>query len=248
MWAGVKEVIVAHYDPNPTVRGKGIQVLQDAGIQVRQGLMEAEAAIQMRPFLHWCQHRQPFVTVKMAVDAHGSVDDRSLEAQRFTSEVCLDRVHALRNECDAVLVGVETVVRDNPQLTVRRVETERQPLRIILDPNQRTPEDALLLNGEHQTLVMGKQFHSLPALLNLLGDQEIQRLLVEGGPTTIGSFLDQGLVDEFYLLNSGVTHQQPVASNIDAERLSSAGLTHTSTETWGEETVHVWTRHAPTVR
>jgi riboflavin biosynthesis pyrimidine reductase len=179
----------------------------------------------------------------MAVDAHGSVDDRSLEAQRFTSEGCLDHVHSLRKECDAVLVGVETVVRDNPQLTVRRVETERQPLRVIIDPNQRIPEDALLLNDEHQTLVMGKEFNSLPALLNLLGDQEIQRLMVEGGPTTIGNFLDQGLVDEFYLIHSEVTHQQPVASNIDAERLSSAGLSHTATDKWGDETVHLWTRN-----
>tara|TARA_B110000914_G_C15481470_1_gene455884 strand:- start:78 stop:1169 length:1092 start_codon:yes stop_codon:yes gene_type:complete len=242
MWAGVKEVIVAHYDPNPTVRGKGIQVLEDAGIQVRQGLLETEAAIQMRPFLYWCQHRQPLVTVKMAVDTNGSVDDRNQQAQRFTSEACLDRVHALRIECDAILIGVETVVRDNPQLTVRRVETERQPLRVILDPNQRTPKDAIMLNDGYETLVMGKEFSSLPALLNLLGDKEIQRLMVEGGPTTVGSFLDQGLVDEFYLIHSQVTHQQPVASNIDAERLTSAGLSHTSTESWGEETVHLWTR------
>ena len=103
MWAGVKEVVVAHYDPNPTVRGKGIQVLQDAGIDVRQGLLEEEAALQMHPFLHWCRHRRPLVTVKMAVDANGSVDDRSQNAQRFTSDTCLDFVHALRKECDAVM-------------------------------------------------------------------------------------------------------------------------------------------------
>jgi len=242
MWAGVKEVIVAHYDPNPTVRGKGIQVLQEAGIEVRQGLLESEAALQMQPFLHWCRHRRPMVTVKIAVDSNGSVDDRSQEAQRFTSEICLDHVHALRKECDAVLVGVETVVRDNPQLTVRRVETERQPLRIIIDPNQRTPEDATLLNDDYETLVMGEKFTTLTALLNQLGDQEIQRLMVEGGPTTVTSFLDQKLVDEFYLILSNTTHQQPVASNIDAVRLSSAGLSHTSTEAWGEETVHIWTR------
>ena len=242
MWAGVKEVIVAHYDPNPTVRGKGIQVLIEAGIDVRQGLLESEAAVQMRSFLHWCEHRRPLVTVKMAVDVNGSVDDRSQEAQRFTSETCLDHVHALRKECDAVLVGVETVVRDNPQLTVRRVETERQPLRIIIDPNQRTPGDALLLNDAHETLVMGEKFTTLPALLNQLGDQEIQRLMVEGGPTTVTSFLDQKLVDEFYLIHSNVTHQQPVASNLDTARLSAAGLSHTATETWGEETVHLWTR------
>ena len=242
MWAGVKEVIVAHYDPNPTVRGKGIQVLIEAGTAVRQGLSESGAAVQMRPFLHWCEHRRPLVTVKMAVDVNGSVDDRSQEAQRFTSETCLDHVHALRKECDAVLVGVETVVRDNPQLTVRRVETERQPLRIIIDPNQRTPGDALLLNDAHETLVMGEKFTTLPALLNQLGDQEIQRLMVEGGPTTVTSFLDLKLVDEFYLIHSNVTHQQPVASNLDTARLSAAGLSHTATETWGEETVHLWTR------
>ncbi len=242
MWAGVREVVIAHLDPNPTVRGKGIQVLQDAGIGVRQGLLEDEAAVQMHPFLHWCQHRRPLVTVKMAVDANGSVDDRSQNAQRFTSEICLDRVHALRKECDAVLVGVETVVRDNPQLTVRRVPTERQPLRIIIDPNQRTPIDSTLLTDEYETLVMGKDFTSLPALLNLLGDKEIQRLMVEGGPTTVASFLDQGFVDEFYLIHSTVTHQQPVPSNIDAERLTSAGLSLTATESWGEETVHLWTR------
>ena len=242
MWAGVKEVVVAHYDPNPTVRGKGIQVLEDAGIEVRQGLLEDEASIQMNPFLHWCQHRRPLVTVKMAVDANGSVDDRSQNPQRFTSEVCLDHVHALRKECDAILVGVETVVRDNPLLTVRRVPTERQPLRIVIDPNLRTPKDALLLTDEHETLVMGEDFTSLSALLNLLGDKEIQRLMVEGGPTTVGSFLDQGFVDEFYLIQSKVIHEQPVASNIDEQRLTSAGLSHTSTGSWGEETVQLWTR------
>tara|TARA_B100000459_G_scaffold144867_1_gene108348 strand:- start:362 stop:1396 length:1035 start_codon:yes stop_codon:yes gene_type:complete len=242
MWAGVREVVVAHLDPNPTVRGKGIQVLQDAGIDVRQGLFEDEAALQMHPFLHWCQHRRPLVTVKMAVDVNGSVDDRSQNAQRFTSEACLNQVHALRKECDAILVGVETVIRDNPQLTVRRVAAERQPLRIIIDPNQRTPKDALLLTDEYETLVMGKDFSSLSALLNLLGDKEIQRLMVEGGPTTVASFLDQGFVDEFYLIQSKVTHQQPIASNIDAERLTSAGLSLTATESWGEETVYLWTR------
>ena len=178
----------------------------------------------------------------MAVDANGSVDDRSLNPQRFTSDVCLDRVHALRKECDAVLVGVETVVRDNPQLTVRRVPTERQPLRIIIDPNQRTPKDSTLLTDEHETLVMGEDFTSLSALLNLLGDKEIQRLMVEGGPTTVAAFLDQGFVDEFYLIHSDVNHEQPVASNIDAQRLTSAGLSHSATESWGEETVDIWTR------
>jgi diaminohydroxyphosphoribosylaminopyrimidine deaminase/5-amino-6-(5-phosphoribosylamino)uracil reductase len=242
MWAGVKEVIVAHYDPNPTVRGKGIQVLQDAGIEVRQGLLESEASIQMSPFLHWCEHRRPQVTVKLAVDANGSVDDRHLESQRFTSETCLDRVHMLRNECDAVLVGAETVIRDDPLLTVRRVSCERQPLRVVLDPNNRTPPTAKLFADGLETLHMKGDFTSLSALLNLLGDREIQRLMVEGGPKTISSFLDQGLVDEFYFIQSSVVHTEPVASGIDAKRLSAAGLTRISTEVWGDEVLHLWSR------
>ena len=244
MWAGIKEVIIAHEDPNPTVRGAGIQALEDAGIAVSYGLLESQAALQMRPFLHWCEHRRPLVCVKLAVDSNGSVDDRSEDAGRFTSEGCLDKVHQLRRECDGILVGVDTVIRDNPSLTIRRVETDKQPLRIVIDPNQRTPESANLLNDGFETLVMGEEFRSLPALLNLLGDKEIQRLMVEGGPTTIGHFLDQGLVDEFYLVQSSQTHKQPIPSNIDSKRLIDAGLKQVSTEQWGDETVSIWNRES----
>jgi diaminohydroxyphosphoribosylaminopyrimidine deaminase/5-amino-6-(5-phosphoribosylamino)uracil reductase len=242
MWAGVKEVIIAHEDSNPTVRGAGIQALIDAGITVSQGLQKLEAAKQMHSFLHWCKHRRPLVTVKLAVDTNGSVDDRSDEAKRFTSEECLDKVHELRRECDAILVGVNTVIRDNPSLTIRRVKSDRQPLRIVIDPNQRIPKPAKLLNDGLETLVMGDEFRSLSALLNLLGDKEVQHLLVEGGPTTITHFLEQGLVDQFYLVQSLHNHQQPVPSNIDSKRLIDFGLKHVSTENWGEETVSIWNR------
>jgi len=242
MWAGIKEVIIAHKDPNPTVRGAGIQALRDAGIAVSYGLLESQAASQMHSFLHWCENRRPLVCVKLAVDSNGSVDDRSEDAGRFTSEGCLDKVHELRRECDAILVGVDTVIRDNPSLTVRRVETTRQPLRIVIDPNQRIPISSNLLNDNFETLVMDEEFRSLPALLNLLGDKEIQRLMVEGGPTTIGHFLDQGLVDEFYLVHSSQIHHEPVPSNIDSKRLIASGLTQVSTEQWGEETVSIWNR------
>ena len=242
MWAGIKEVIVAHPDPNPTVRGSGFQALEDAGIIVRHGLLEDEAGLQMRSFMHWCAHRRPMVTVKMAVDAQGSVDDRSQQAQRFTSDVCLDRVHQLRKECDAILVGAETVVRDNPSLTIRRVETDRQPLRIVIDPHARIPSSSTVLNDAHETLHMTTTFRSLETLLNQLGDRDIHRLLVEGGPTTVHAFLDAGLVDELYLVKSAVTHTHPVPSNLDASRLENAGLSHASNEHWGEETVEYWTR------
>jgi len=242
LWSGVQHVIVAHPDPNPTVRGKGFQVLRDAGITVESGLLEQQAAEQMKPFLHWCEHRRPIVTVKLAVDANGSVDDRSEAPQRFTSEACLDEVHRLRMDCDAILVGAETVERDNPSLTVRRIETERQPLRVILDPQERTNPNATVYTDGHETMQIGADYNGLLPLLNRLGDMEKQRLLVEGGPTTILSFLKQGLVDEFYLVQSTIVHQQPVPSNIDGQLLVWAGLTLDRTESWGEESVQVWKR------
>lgn len=242
LWSGVKHVIVAHADPNPTVRGKGFQVLRDAGISVESGLLEREAAEQMKPFLHWCEHRRPIVTVKLAIDANGSVDDRSEEAQRFTSEACLDEVHRLRMDCDAILVGAETIERDNPSLTVRRFETERQPLRVILDPKERTNQEATVYTDGYDTIQVGADYNGLLPLLNRLGDMEKQRLLIEGGPKTIHSFLSEELVDEFYLVQSNVVHHEPVPSNIDAHRLTQSGLTLDHTETWGEETVQVWIR------
>ncbi len=244
LWSGVKHVIVAHADPNPTVRGKGFQVLRDAGISVQSGLLEQQAAEQMKPFLHWCKHRRPIVTVKLAVDANGSVDDRAEAPQRFTSETCLDEVHRLRMDCDAILVGAETVERDNPSLTVRRIETERQPLRVILDPQERTNPNAVVYTDGHETIQIGADYNGLLPLLNRLGDLEKQRLLIEGGPTTIHSFLNEGLVDEFFLIRSTIVHRQPVPSNIDRDVLSQAGLSMQREEQWGDELVQFWIRNA----
>ncbi len=242
LWSGVKHVIVAHPDPNPTVRGKGFQVLRDAGISVQSGLLEDQAAEQMKPFLHWCEHRRPIVTVKLAVDANGSVDDNSAESKRFTSEECLDEVHRLRMDCDAILVGAETVERDDPSLTVRRIETERQPLRVILDPKERTNKGAKVYNDGGETIRIGREYNGLLPLLNRLGDIEKQRLLVEGGPATIHGFLSEGLVDEFYLVQSRVEHCEPVPSNIDGDVLKQSGLVLNHEEQWGEESVQVWMR------
>ena len=244
MWAGIKKAVIAHYDPNPTVRGQGVEVLKNAGIEVETGLLEAEAAVQMREFLYWCEHRRPIVTVKLAVDKNGSVDDRSQAAGRFTSEGCLDAVHQLRKECDGILVGVETIIRDNPSLNIRRVPSERQPLRVVIDPNGRIPQDSNVLTDGGETMVLSDDFSNLPALLNRLGDMEIQRLMVEGGPVTIKHFLNAGLVDEFYLVQADAEHQTPYPSGIDSQTITDAGLSLNQTITWGDESVHLFSRLA----
>lgn len=242
MWAGVTEVIIAHHDPNPTVRGDGCRVLEHAGIPTRVGLMETEAHEQMRAFMHWCQHRRPLVTVKLALDANGSVDDRSAAPQRFTSRGCLEKVHELRRDCDAVLVGVETVNRDDPQLTVRLVPAPRQPLRVVIDPQQRINSNAAMLHDGDEVLLMQESFTGLPSLLHQLADRDIQRVLVEGGPTTVHRFLEAGLVDEVYLVHSDALHVTPVASGIDANVLTGAGLSKREEHVWGEERVEHFVR------
>ena len=195
-------------------------------------------------FTCWCENRKPIVTVKLAVDKNGSVDDRSQSAGRFTSEGCLDAVHQLRKECDGILVGVETIIRDNPSLNIRRVPSERQPLRVVIDPNGRIPQDAKVLTDGGDTIVLSDDFSNLPALLNRLGDMEIQRLMVEGGPVTIKHFLNAGLVDEFYLVQADAEHQTPYPSGIDAQIITAAGLSLNQTITWGDESVQLFSRLA----
>ena len=239
LWAGISKVIVAHGDPNPLVRGNGVSVLEEAGIVVESGLLRDEAAAQMREFLHWCERRRPFVTVKIATDSNGSVDDLSENAGRFTSQECLVRVHELRKDCDAILVGSNTVIRDDPSLTVRLVETERQPLRVVIDPNNRIPEESKVLNDGFGTRHLNDDFRGLEAMLDMLGDLEVQRLLVEGGPTTITHFLEQDLVDEFILVKSDVVHSEPVLSDFDLPEDKFPNISHTK---WGNESVTIYSR------
>ena len=237
LWAGISDVVIAHGDPNPIVRGNGIQVLEAAGIKVRSGLLKDEAAEQMREFLHWCETRRPFVTVKIAVDANGSVDDLAKGPARFTSEECLVKVHELRRDCCAILVGANTVIRDDPSLTIRLVESERQPLRIVIDPNSRIPSDSKVLSDGNATRHLTSEFRGLDAMLDMLGDLEIQRLLVEGGPDTINHFLNQNLVDEFILVRSNISHNEPVLTEFDL-----SGFGSITESNWGDESVKIHLR------
>lgn len=238
MWAGIKEVVIAHEDPNPTVRGQGSQALIDAGIRVRNGLCKQEAHEQMLPFMHWCEHRRPLVTVKLAQNLEGSVDDRSGTSKRFTSEECLRHVHELRADVDAILVGANTVLRDDPQLTVRGINVKNQPLRIVIDPNGKCPPNAKFTQQQGDFLHLTTSFTSLESLLHMLADQNIQRLLVEGGPTTIQEFLKHGFVDEFYLVLSEEPHTEPFSSGIEEQTLTKSGLEKLKTLNWGVEEVH----------
>jgi len=125
---------------------------------------------------------------------------------------------------------------------VSRVETSKQPLRIVIDPNARIPTQSQVLNDGTKTLVLQDDFRDLANVLNRLGDMEIQTLMVEGGPVTVKHFLEEKLVDEFYLVQSTIEHQTPYESGIDSQVLSDAGLIRADDQKWGDEIVQYWSR------
>jgi diaminohydroxyphosphoribosylaminopyrimidine deaminase/5-amino-6-(5-phosphoribosylamino)uracil reductase len=140
LWAGVSEVVIATRDLNPMVRGLGVEALVEAGIPVRVGCLEVEAKGQMQAFMRWCQKKRPIVTLKIAVDANGVIDSNEKSSSRFTSEESLILAHKLRRFCDAIVVGINTVLRDNPALTIRKIPLKgaEQPIRVILDSSLKT--------------------------------------------------------------------------------------------------------------
>ncbi len=225
LWAGVSKVVIASRDPNPNVRGKGIDALLAAGVDVEIGILENDANVQMQSFLNWCQFRRPLITLKMAVDVNNKVDNHETSARRFTSQSSLQYAHALRRQSDAILVGSQTVIRDNPSLTIRMVNKDgaSNPMRIILDTRGEIDKHANIWNNDATTIKIHGNFNeksidgvesiSMPSvteqrnpadLLDLLGDRGIQELLVEGGPSVWTSFLENGVVDRVIHIRSEV--------------------------------------------
>ena len=219
LWAGIERVVIGALDPNPTVRGDGAKSLIENGVSVSTGSLENECMEQMGPFMHWCDKRRPMVLLKAATDCNGNTDcDSSIESSRFTSEESLRLAHDLRADSMAILVGINTVIRDDPALTVRGpdIGPREQPLRVIIDPKCRIPEDCKVMSdGEALTLLIHAvepdvnidpphveriilaEDGEIPVskILDMLGDRGIQSVLIEGGSDTWTRFLKAGEVN-----------------------------------------------------
>lgn len=213
--AGIAQVVVACADPNPLVAGKGIHILQEAGIQVRTGVCEAEAAILNRGFLKAMATGLPYVRLKVASSLDGRTAMASGESKWITGpEARLDVQH-WRAISGAVITGIDTVLADDCLLNVRHlpdvedINTVVQPKRVILDRQGRLPLDAQILQQPDTVMVMGPfrpelaqlgviqlEIQSLESLLRTLKDFQIYDVLVEAGATLSSAFLKQGLVDE----------------------------------------------------
>lgn len=217
---GVERVVIATTDPNPLVAGKGIEKLKQAGIDVTVGVLKEEADELNRVFFHYITTKTPFVTMKFAASLDGKIATKTGESKWITSEEARQDVHRYRARHDAILVGVDTVIADNPSLTVRLSEKRKNPIRLILDTHLRTPLDAKVIqDGEAETwIIVGNdvpnerialyarphvRIVSMPAptidireLLSMLAAHKITSVFVEGGAKVHDSFIRANAVQE----------------------------------------------------
>ena len=211
--AGIRRVIVGALDPNPRVRGGGVEELRRAGIEVVVGVLEEEVRRQNEVFFTFHEEGRPFVALKMAITLDGRIADWKGRARWITGEEARRRVHLLRAHYDAVLVGAGTVRADDPLLTVRHTFTERQPLRVVLTRSGNVPCDArvftdgaptLLLHvgdvpcafGEHVRKV--KFSGKIIELLRILKENMITSVMVEGGREIFTTFMMEGAADRIF--------------------------------------------------
>ncbi len=224
--AGIVEVHIAVLDPNPLVNGRGIAALQAAGIRVILGEHAEEARRLNEAFFKAIVTGYPFVIAKYAMSLDGRIATFTGDSRWISGPEARAWAHRLRAQADAVLVGVGTVLRDDPELTARPEEfgappAEHQPIRVVVDSRARTPLHARVLNQRAPTWIAtteradpsrlaalrargarvivlppSDQGVDLDALLRYLGAQEIRSVLVEGGGRLLGSLFDRGQIDK----------------------------------------------------
>ena len=258
--AGVRSVRVAALDPNPEVNGKGISLLEKAGIGVT--LHERDAAVQelIEPFAKYVTTGMPFVVAKFAVSLDGKIATRTGDSRWISNEASRRLTHTLRAEADAVMAGIGTVIADDPRLTMRDVDShDRQPTRVVVDSTGRLSPSAAMLSEPGETIVAVANAPAeraaalreagvevltvgaddgrvaLRALLLELGGRQITSILVEGGSGLLGSLFDAGLVDKVVamiapMIIGGASAPGPVGSTGAASIREALRLTRVTFE------------------
>lgn len=223
--AGISRVVCSTLDPNPKVSGKGIKQLKKAGLDVLVGGLKDKAKRLNEAFFTFHQKRRPFVALKFAASLDGKIATKTGDSKWITNEKARLFARKLRSKYQAVLVGINTIIKDNPHLGPR-IRDKKDPLRIILDPNLRIPLECQVLRDDNiliattpvaseekiellkqkriSILIFKNKKILLKDLLNYLKDQEIISLLVEGGGETLGRFIDEKLFDKVYAFYSPI--------------------------------------------
>lgn len=221
--SGISKVVCSMLDPNPKVNGRGKKILEEHGIKVNVGILEKEAQELNRFFIKYITTGRPYVIIKVAMSLDGKIATSTGNSKWISSEESRLLVHKLRDEVDAILVGVNTIIRDDPSLTTRLPNSSgKDPIRIIVDSKARTPLNAKVLHqsSDAKTIIAvtdqlseGDVKHIRPYadvifakskdgkvdledLMKKLGQMEITSVMIEGGAEINWSAVESGIVDE----------------------------------------------------
>jgi len=219
--SGIKEVIVGMVDPNPLNNGRGINILKNYKIKVKVGFLEDKLRRINEAFIKYITKKIPLITVKVGQSLDGRIATKTGDSKWITSDRTRAYAHRIRKDYDAVMAGVNTILRDNPRLDAWF--SQRQPIKIVVDSQLSTPEDANIFLKKSQVIIVtllakpGQETENrkilavkarildvkeksgqinLKDMLKKLAQSEITDILVEGGGTLIGSLFDEGLVDK----------------------------------------------------
>lgn len=226
--AGIVRVVAAMGDPNPLVEGGGFELLTGAGVEVESGILEEGAQWLNRGFISRMAHKKPWVKLKSAATLDGRTAAYDGESKWITGSDSRHEVQNLRAACSAVVTGIGTVLADDPEMNVRLDNTERQPLRVVLDSQLQVPLESRIIGGDQRLMILTLsddiekisaliengaeviQMHDngtgrldLSSVLTELAQWECNEVLIEAGQTLSGAFVQAGLVDELVLFYAG---------------------------------------------
>jgi len=219
---GIKRVVAPVKDPNPLVDGKGFEYLRSKGITVATGILEKEARKLNAFYLKYIVEKMPYVILKAASTLDGKIGDPKRDIFRISGDESHKEVHRQRNRVDAILIGVGTVLMDNPALTVREIEVSKQPYKIIIDPYLECPVDAKIFRGGGRVILVTtkeeakekytkaiawvfKEKNNVIGVSDILeraGKENITSIMIEGGSETFTRFVEAGAVDKYLLFLS----------------------------------------------
>jgi len=262
--SGIKDISVAMTDPNPLVNGQGIETLRQRQVNVRVGLLADEAALLNQAYAKYITQKLPYIIIKIAATRDGVITPQPGLGRYITGETARRWTHALRGRVDAVLVGIRTLLADDPLLTDRLVG-RHDPARIVIDPHLKIPANAQFLNpGRRRIIVTSRRsnpqkidnlvaagaeivtfdgdYFPLKKVIRTLAEMEIGSLLIEGGAVVFAQAFSEDEYDELYLFESAVTYGSGIRLTDEIERIKA--MPNREVLTLGEDTAyHVYRNH-----
>ncbi len=233
--SGIPRVVIASQDPFPKVAGKGIEILKNAGIDVQVGVLQKEYEFVNRRFFTFFKKQRPYIILKWAQTKDGFIDvertDDSPKITWITNETCRTLVHKWRSEEQAILIGTNTAINDNPELTVRSWEG-KNPLRIVIDQNNCLPKNLNVFNEKAHTLIITEKSpeikhtnnielvtiafseNLIEDILNELYKRNVQSVIIEGGAQTLNTFINKNIWDEARVFTGDITFGKGLAAPI----------------------------------